>query len=270
MRVQYSYPASPNASTEFRRPGCDIAIVGHCAPAGKGVALARDRLVAAARRQASQPRAGDEYYGGGPEEPAEEEPVPIQEQIDGLITRNHYGCIVLNAAHALFIDVDVLDERQRCRPIEPWQQVLDDLRTVLSNERDEGFRIYRTAAGFRIIASGREYEPASPRSAGLMECVGADADFVSLCRIQNSFRARLTPKPWRCGARRPPNFFPRDTLQENLCFTQWLTGYERACRGYATCQYLGHVGSEYVHERIAPIVELHDRETNAHAALPLA
>ncbi|HEY3391975.1 MAG TPA: hypothetical protein VGK58_04670 [Lacipirellulaceae bacterium] len=232
--------------------------------------MARDRLVAAARRHAIKPVAGEEYYGGGPEAPAEEEPVPIQEQIDGVITRNHYGCIVLNAAHALFIDVDVLGKAEPCRPVEPWQRVLTDLRTVLSNERDEGFRIYRTAAGFRIIALGREYEPTSPQSAGLMDCVGADADFVSLCRIQNSFRARLTPKPWRCGVRRPPNFFPRETVQESFRFTQWLDGYERACRGYATCQYLGHVGPQHIDKRIAPIVTLHDRETKAHAALPLA
>jgi hypothetical protein len=240
-----------------------------CFPAKASAALytARQRLLASAEcYRHNKPLAGEEYYGGD----RTEETAPNREHIDGLVTRNHYGCIVLNAAHALFIDVDVLGERQPCGPIEPWQQVLDDLRTVLRNERDEGFRIYRTAAGFRIIATRREYEPRSPQSAGLMESVGADADFVSLCHVQNSFRARLTPKPWRCGLRRPPNFFPRETADEKLRFTEWLSHYEQACRSYSTCQYLGRVGPEAIHARIAPIVELHDRESKAHAPLPLA
>jgi hypothetical protein len=110
----------------------------------------------------------------------------------------------------------------------------------------------------------------SPQSAGLMESVGADADFVVLCRIQNSFRARLTPKPWRCGVRRPPNFFPRGTTEEKLLFAEWLWGYEQACRSHATCRVLGHVGPEKIHKRNEPIIALHDRETKAHAALPLA
>jgi hypothetical protein len=227
---------------------------------------ARSRLIlAAARCQAQSLLAADEYYG-----PDHEEPLPAREQVEGKLTRNHYGSTVLNAAHALFIDVDVLGHRRAYSPIESWPQVLSDLRTVLRNEENESFRIYRTAAGYRIIATRREYEPLSPQSAGLMESVGADADFVSLCRVQNSFRARLTPKPWRCGVRRPPNFFPRETDEESRCFAEWLANYERACRGHATCQYLGHVGPDNFHERIAPIVELHDRETKAHLALPLA
>ena len=98
-----------------------------------------------------------------------EEEVPTPGKVDGIVTRNHYGCIVLNAAHALFIDVDVLAKRQQPRQIEPWQQVLSDLRSVLSSEPDAGFRIYRTAAGFRIIATSREYNPLSPESASLMK-----------------------------------------------------------------------------------------------------
>jgi hypothetical protein len=103
-----------------------------------------------------------------------------------------------------------------------------------------------------------------------MNAVGADSDFVSLCRIQNSFRARLTPKPWRCGSRRPPNMFPRQAAEARWRFSRWLSQYENACRDRATCRFLEHVGPAAVHDRIAPIVELHDRVTKAHIDLPLA
>jgi hypothetical protein len=244
----------------------------------KNLAAARCRLGAAAdmRKQLNKTIRA-EYYGGGRE--GEEEVVGnalCQGALDGLLTRNHYGCLVLNAAHALFIDVDVVAPDQLAAPDvsgswdAAWQGVFDDLRTVLSSERDESFRIYRTAAGFRVLATANEYEPTSPQSAELMRAAGADFDFVELCRIQNSFRARLSPKPWRCGVRRPPNLFPRHTEGEQLRFAEWISGYERAGANRATCQYLGGIGPERVHPRIATVIELHDRQTRAHESLSLA
>jgi hypothetical protein len=218
-----------------------------------------------------------EYYGGGRD--GEEEVVKdvlFWGALDGLLTRNHYGCLVLNAAHALFIDVDVLTPDQSAAPDvngcwdATWQDVLDDVRAVLAGEADESFRIYRTAAGFRILATANEYDPTSPHAAELMRAAGADTDFVELCRIQHSFRARLSPKPWRCGVRRPPNLFPRHTEGEQLRFSEWLFGYERASANRATCRYLGNIGPERTHPRVAPVIELHDRETKAHEALALA
>jgi hypothetical protein len=239
---------------------------------------ARMRLMAAAdlrRRQILT--AGDEYYGSRDEPEEEVDRVPSSRQIDTLVTRNHYGCLVLNAAHALFIDVDVStppaiirNQKHRHNGPSAWSRVLDDLRIVLASEADQGFRIYRTAGGFRILATTHEFEPGSPQSTCLMNAVGADAAFVDLCRIQNSFRARLTPKPWRCGSRRPPNSFPRHTPIEASRFKKWLTNYDAACRQHATCRYIGHVGAMQMHERIAPIIDFHDRQTKAHKPLRLA
>jgi hypothetical protein len=33
----------------------------------------------------------------------------------------------------------------------------------------------------------------------LMRFLRADPDYVRLCAVQECYRARLTPKPWRCG-----------------------------------------------------------------------
>jgi hypothetical protein len=198
--------------------------------------------------------------------------------VEALVTRNHYGCLVLNAAHALFIDVDAFVPSEvynpsegrddRLRPVR--QQMLGDLRTVLQSCDDYGFRIYRTAGGFRILATTDEFEPGSELTERLMNLVGADRDFVDLCRRQRNFRARLTPKPWRCGLRRPPNLFPRKSAWAEQRFERWLTQYDCVCNSRATCEYVGHVGREYVHKRIRPVIEFHDHAANALSPLPLA
>jgi hypothetical protein len=239
------------------------------------VAAARARLAAAAER----PEKRDErepYYGalGRPEETIDDilEPCDLRAKV----TRNHYGCLVLNATRALFIDVDMLPPSQevvrehRRHGEGPQRQMLNDLRLVLRSESEYGFRIYRTAAGFRVLATTCEFEPGSEQSNRLMHAVGADTVFVELCRLQQNFRARLTPKPWRCGSRRPPDSFPRQSAEEKQRFEEWLVEYERACSDRATCEYLGHVGRQGTHVRIAPIIEAHDRQTKALTALPLA
>jgi hypothetical protein len=242
------------------------------AAAALSAARARLKAVALHCQEKSPPHAP--YYGSG----YEEEPIRSAHLWGAVMTRNHYGSLILNAAHTLFIDVDVAQSRRTLRRDNahrdhwpaPWPTMFDDLQTVLTSERKQGFRIYRTAAGFRILATAQQFEPGSYESKRLMSIVCADAAFVDLCRIQKSFRARLTPKPWRCGARRPPNVYPRTSADEQRRFTQWLWQYERACRDRATCQYLGHVGPQTTHDCIGPIIELHDRETKAFERLPLA
>jgi hypothetical protein len=194
--------------------------------------------------------------------------------LDGVLTRNHYGSLVLNARHALFIDVDMPDSIEQSAFDEPlpgaWKTTFDDLRTVLSGESSDGFRIYRTAAGFRILGITKEFEPGSAIARDLMLAVGADEAFIRLCDAQKTFRARLTPKPWRCGTTTPPNDFPRRTRKDQRRFDRWLKRYARLCHDRSTCRFLGEVGSTAVHERVAPIVEFHDQQTKAFVDLQLA
>jgi hypothetical protein len=245
----------------------------------QAVAAARARISTAARESRRRKlSANGVYYGTKTGAQLEEEIAEFaSESIDAIVTRNHYGCLVLNARRTLFIDVDFEPASREGRAIgsaghQPatWETMLDDLCLVLAGQRDLGFRVYRTRAGFRLLATNREFEPHSPRAKELMKAVSADEDFVQLCRLQRNFRARLTPKPWRCGAKRPPSFFPRESVDDQRAFSQWLSGYEHACLDRATCRLLGHVGRPDTHRRIAPIIELHDRETKALQSFPLA
>lgn len=243
------------------------------------LAAARARLAAShVEYQRNKPPRSEIYY---PAKRVHEEPVrdiANVKSLDAIVTRNHYGSLVLNAHHALFIDVDMPGARsplgqsppaRRGIPLD-WQATFDDLGVVLASERRTGFRIYRTAAGFRILATTREFEPGSECADALMTSVGADSQFVRLCGTQKTFRARLTPKPWRCGTTEPPNEFPRQSADEQQSFSKWLSRYEIACRNRATCQFLKQIGPQEMHRRIRPIIELHDRATKSHEELELA
>jgi hypothetical protein len=197
--------------------------------------------------------------------------------LDAVITRNSYGCLVLYAAHALFVDIDLraptftewlaglLGKRR-----DPAGERLASLRAALQAMPSASFRIYRTAAGFRVLATSPAFEPGSSAAAALLQATGADPAFVQLCRLQHSFRARLTPKPWRVGLAAPPGSFPRDHPDDRAAFAAWLGEYQRTAAAWATCQFVETIGSGVVDRSISPILRLHDDFTRAQSQLPLA
>ena len=194
-----------------------------------------------------------------------------------IITRNRYGARVMNAARLLFLDVD-LDETGAPPAFigklfglkSPETAALEKLRKALADAGKGTFRIYRTAAGFRALAPGREFDPAARETQDLMKATGTDPWFVQLCLAQKSFRARLTPKPWRIGLTAPATEYPRDA-EGRKQFGSWLAEYEQASQGYATCKFLETVGKGgLVGGEDHDLVELHDRETRATESLPLA
>jgi hypothetical protein len=215
---------------------------------------------------------------------------PLREQIleeipgpDGtpevLLTRNSYGSVILNAARAMFVDVDVrwASGFSRLKRVFGFDRgnatakeaTLDRLRNALPGTGST-FRVYRTAAGFRLLATDRLFAPASSESESVMRAAGADPAFIQLCRIQDSFRARLTPKPFRVGQRNPPGRFPREDPDEQAAFAEWLHEYERAAANSATCRFVETIGTGWVHREVSPIIRLHDERTKADSDLPLA
>jgi hypothetical protein len=154
-------------------------------------------------------------------------------------------------------------------PILPDPQ-LERLRGVLRASASGSFRVYKTAGGYRLLATDRVYTPGSSESEAVMRQVGADPAFIQLCRIQDSFRARLTPKPWRIGKIEPPGDYPREEPRLQRQFEKWLQEYDRAAGSKATCQLVETIGDGTIHPDIAHIVQLHDERTRATSSLPLA
>jgi hypothetical protein len=194
-----------------------------------------------------------------------------------ILTRNRYGALVLNTSSLLFLDVDLptptLGERIKrffFRSLPTSEAVaLDKLRKALRQYGKATFRLYRTHSGFRAIAIDRAFDPASAETQALMKSTGTDPYFIALCTSQKSFRARLTPKPWRVATSTPPEY-PRTDETVKKEFADWLSNYDELSARYATCRYLETVGYASPKGDAKKLVELHDKHTRCTAALPLA
>jgi len=195
-----------------------------------------------------------------------------------LVTRNRYGALVLNTARIPFIDVDVpapgaFEGLRRLfggKGGGAREKVLERVREACGRFPRTSFRIYRTAAGFRLLATDLLIDPQSPEAQGMLSAFGADPFFVKLCNLQSSFRARLTPKPWRCGCRLPPGSYPREDPGMQQRFATWLQKYESAIASKATCELVESVGPGRMLPEVAPIMKEHDRACRVGDALPLA
>jgi hypothetical protein len=129
--------------------------------------------------------------------------------------------------------------------------------------------IYKTAAGYRVILPGAHFEAGSAAGETLLEQFGADPLYVRLCRMQQSFRARLTPKPWRCGLAMPPCKFPFVTPDEESRFKAWESKYNSSLPRYATCRLVASTPGER-DLALEDLIRYHDEETKAASTLPLA
>lgn len=198
-------------------------------------------------------------------------------EVAAVVTRNSYGCLVLNTSQVMFVDIDLppsgLAERLgrlfgRGRSAEA--EAIEKVKKSLSGISSASFRIYRTAGGFRLMATDRLFQPGSSESEDIMKAVGADPAFTKLCRLQESFRARLSPKPWRCGSGKPPSRHPREDNFDKERFAAWLGEYEQKVANKSTCRLLEELGRGWVHEQVQPILRLHDEATKANTTLALA
>ncbi len=209
--------------------------------------------------------------------------------LQAVISRNAYGCEVLNTDRVVFIDVDLPDLPPPASPGffsllfgKPKAPPAEDPRIAIEAENialleywqrrhpEFSFRVYRTAAGLRYLLTSALLPPDDPLVDDAMEATGADPDYRRLCRVQKSFRARLTPKPWRCDMDNPPHRFPFTDARKTAAMAAWLTAYARAAAAHATCLALLDLGTAPVHPAVLPILDEHDRLTRAKSNLPLA
>ena len=198
-----------------------------------------------------------------------------------VITRNAYGSLVLNTARILFADIDLPKEKGAVNPLsflfgflgpifstpdltnEILGEESDDIPTKIGNLVQEspglGLRLYRTAAGFRCLVTSREFDPVADEAQLLLSQMESDPLYVKLCTVQECFRARLTPKFWRCGMQGPPVRFPWADAAQEQSMRDWERDYNRTVDEFATCEFLESLGSSEIESQIEPIVELHDR-----------
>lgn len=239
----------------------------------EATAVARDRLNRL--RHSGQLRA-DEYYPRVPlrEEVLHEVRSPSGELL-GVVTRNRYGADVLNTDAVVFVDIDAHDhdpslwDRLRKRPaVTPLADAARaSIQDFASRHPDWGVSAYRTAAGFRVLVTGTGAGPNDHMSAAIMDELSADRIYAGLCAAHDSFRARLTPKPWRVGWHSLNMTYPDS--QDSPKLQPWLTGYRQRSQGYATCQLLMRQGPPASADEQL-VIDLHDQVTLANSGLSLA
>jgi len=194
-----------------------------------------------------------------------------------IVTRNRYGALVLNAASVLFVDVDY----PKVKPKNLWEAIfwgfykarrqrqaaalreatLEAVREWSQENPTHAFRIYRTRAGLRLLFVDKLYEPKSEETGRVLSELGSDPLYRTLTLKQDCFRARLTPKPWRCGTRNPPNKYPWKDQRAEQAYREWERRYEKASQRYRVCEFVETCGNVAAGGPISAVVELHDRLT---------
>ena len=226
---------------------------------------------------------------GYPDRPMREEVLREFRETDGslaaAVTRNSYGCLVLNTASLMFVDVDspeskessflagIFGFRRPDKSREPdafEKEVSGRVQQWLASRPDWGWRVYRTCAGIRLLATHQAFAPGDSWCQQAFEAFQADPLYRKLCAAQKCFRARLTPKPWRCDADKPHVRWPWGNEKQEARFRQWEARYLAAAKAYATCRLIGHFGHQEIAGPFRELVEIHDSTTQAESSLPLA
>ena len=222
------------------------------------------------------------YYPNRPfREPVLQEIKNDAGETAAVITRNSYGCLVLNTARVMFVDVDLPEPKSSglfsrffgkasAAPVVTESGALAKVENWTRNNPDWGWRIYRTRAGLRLLATHALFDPESAASDGVFDALGADPLYRQLCKAQKCYLARLTPKPWRCGIRTKPERWPFLDARAEKHFQKWDAQYQSFAAGWATCELVKKIGSDEVHPAVQPVLKLHDEMTRLESKLKLA
>lgn len=200
-----------------------------------------------------------------------------------VVTRNAYGCQVLNTARVMFVDIDLPEPKPSggffsrlfgkpapAPPVNPLNEALARIENWTQRNAGWGWRVYRTRAGLRLLATQALVEADSEAADGVFEALGADPLYRKLCQTQKTFRARLTPKPWRCGVRGKPERWPWLEAKQEQRFRKWEAKYKSCSAEWATCELIRQVGQPIIHAEVQSVLRLHDEFTRAESKLPLA
>lgn len=133
--------------------------------------------------------------------------------------------------------------------------------------------LYRTPAGFRVIATHRRFDPVEPEVAAFFKAIRVDRQYARMTTLQRCFRARLTAKPWRAGVslrfKPRPGVWPINPARA-ADRQQWIDAYEPLAARFAACTFLTTLGEGTADPHAEQVRELHDERSRATLDLPLA
>jgi hypothetical protein len=204
-------------------------------------------------------------------------------EISAVVTRNSHGCRVLNTSRVMFVDIDLPEPKRSggifkrlfgkpdlTPPVGQQNVAITKIENWTRDHREWGWRIYRTCAGLRLLAMQGLVEADSNVADGVFEALGADPLYRKLCQTQKCFRARLTPKPWRCGLHSKPQRWPWLDANAEKKFQKWEAQYQSCSVIWATCELVSQIGNASVHPEVQAILKLHDDATRVGSKLQMA
>ncbi len=203
--------------------------------------------------------------------PQEDYEVEIREEIveelgpKNIVTRNRYGSRVLNTTDLPIFDVDkgadynptFIGRLFGAVKKSGKEIALNNLKQCIAENKlpGTGWRIYETLNGFRLIIGGISLDPNSPAFDKVVKLGRIDFLYAHLCKKQNCYRARLTPKPYRIKMPAIKYNWPQ-TEAELKDSAQWVQIYEEKSKHYGICKLVFSSGIDFSNH---PIVAYHDR-----------
>ena len=151
------------------------------------------------------------------------------------------GCLVLNSSEVMFVDIDfdlrahkgggffsrLFGGKPKETP-DSRAEAIERIGQRVQRSFNLGCRLYETKAGLRLMFTEDTFEPKGAETRELFTELKADPLYAKLCETQKSFRARLTPKPWRCGFHIAPVRWPFTSAEEESKFRVWENEYRQA------------------------------------------
>lgn len=208
---------------------------------------------------------------------------PLREQAlhaapGGMLTRNSYGAEILNTEQVMFADIDFPPPPTGLKSLfggsgRDQKNQADSLQRVqawAASRPELSMRVYRTAAGLRLLFTHQLYDPTGADVQDMLAGLGSDPLYARLCREQQCFRARLTPKPWRIGLTQTPPRYPQLAPKDQAALAAWLNRYQHHSQQYGVCRLLAELGRQDVEPTAAAIIALHDSKTCLDPNWPLA
>jgi len=227
---------------------------------------------------------------------------------EAIVTRNRYGALILNTARLFIADIDnhiaghsskgSPQGKSRSNPTHyrqpsvekssrwsPWNLFgggkikagMPESHEMIKNRvesvaRTHGFsyRVYQTAGGYRVLITSALFHPKDAQTREIFNELGADEKYIRLTTLQDCFRARLTPKPWRMNMAMPRVGFPFLTDQEQRSIADWIERYSQACKRYTTANLIMVSTKCGELQQLQPIIQYHDDKVRIKIDLPLA
>lgn len=199
----------------------------------------------------------------------------IIEEIDSnnVVTLNRYGAKVLNSKDTVFIDIDepkrnLFNFFKTYSLKEKKKQILQQVLKATRKKEFQGlgFRIYETNKGFRVIVLGIQNKPNSPQIRKIFKTLNSDRLYSLLCRKQDCYRARISPKPGNMKYPKHRVRFPTNCTEEKNKLSEWLEKYALTARDFKVCSLRESVGIQSK----TSIVQYHDDFCGVNEKLPLA